>query len=56
MVKSDRQTLLDALEERHDALIDQLGALNAQIELALTTCGAAPQLTTALAGAQCQAT
>jgi hypothetical protein len=40
MVKSDRQTLLEAMEGRHDALIDQLDALNAQIEMALTTCGA----------------
>jgi hypothetical protein len=43
MVKSDRQMLLDALEERHDALIDQLDALNSQIEMALMACGATPR-------------
>ena len=43
MVKLDRQTLLEAMEERHDALIDQLDALNAQIEMALMACGATPR-------------
>ena len=42
MVKSDRQTLLEAMEERHDALIDQLDVLNAQIEMTLMACGATP--------------
>jgi hypothetical protein len=43
MVKSDRQMLLDALEVRHDTLIDQLDALNSQIEMALMACGATPR-------------
>jgi hypothetical protein len=43
MMNSDRQTLLEAIEERHDALIDELDALNARLDAALLSCGAAPQ-------------
>jgi hypothetical protein len=50
MVKSDRQTLLEAMEERHDALIDQLDALNAQVELALAACGTTPRAEDAASG------
>jgi hypothetical protein len=50
MLKSDRQTLLEATEERYDALIDQLDALNAQIEMALMACGATPRAEDAASG------
>lgn len=43
MVKSDRQALLEAMEERHAALVDEIDALQARVDMLLLACGAAPQ-------------
>jgi hypothetical protein len=43
MVTSNRQSLLETIEERHAALIAELDALDARVEAALVACGAAPR-------------
>jgi len=43
MATTQRQSLLETIEERHDALLAELDALDARVEAALVACGAAPK-------------
>jgi hypothetical protein len=43
MAITNRQSLLETIEERHDALLADLDALEARVEAALVACGATPK-------------